>query len=139
MAGYPMVNIKAILYDGSYHEVDSSEIAFKIAGSMAFQEGAKRLCLASGASDGRGGSGSGRIYGRCDWGLECPKRQYTWHPSPWRCPGNSGLVPLSEMFGYATRLRSLTQGRAVFTMEFTNYQEVPENLSEKILTKVRGY
>jgi elongation factor G len=51
----------------------------------------------------------------------------------------SVLVPLSEMFGYATRLRSLTQGRAVFTMEFTRYQEVPENLSEKILTKVRGY
>jgi len=51
----------------------------------------------------------------------------------------SVLVPLSEMFGYATRLRSLTQGRAVFSMEFTRYQEVPENLSEKILTKVRGY
>jgi len=140
LAGYPMVNIKAILYDGSYHEVDSSEIAFKIAASMAFQEGAKKALPkllepvmdvevvvpeeymgdVIGDLNARRGSILG-IHPRADVQVI------------------SVLVPLSEMFGYATRLRSLTQGRAVFTMEFTRYQEVPENLSEKILTKVRGY
>lgn len=140
LAGYPMVNIKAILYDGSYHEVDSSEIAFKIAASMAFQEGAKKALPkllepvmdvevvvpeeymgdVIGDLNARRGSILG-IHPRADAQVI------------------SVLVPLSEMFGYATRLRSLTQGRAVFTMEFTKYQEVPENLSEKILTKVRGY
>lgn len=140
LAGYPMVNIKAILYDGSYHEVDSSEIAFKIAASMAFQEGAKKALPkllepvmdvevvvpeeymgdVIGDLNARRGSILG-IHPRADAQVI------------------SVLVPLSEMFGYATRLRSLSQGRAVFTMEFTKYQEVPENLSEKILTKVRGY
>jgi len=140
LAGYPMVNIKAILYDGSYHEVDSSEIAFKIAASMAFQEGAKKALPkllepvmdvevvvpeeymgdVIGDLNARRGSILG-IHPRADAQVI------------------SVLVPLSEMFGYATRLRSLTQGRAVFTMEFTKYQEVPENLSEKILTQVRGY
>jgi len=140
LAGYPMVNIKAVLYDGSYHEVDSSEIAFKIAASMAFQEGAKKALPkllepvmdvevvvpeeymgdVIGDLNARRGSILG-IHPRADAHVI------------------SVLVPLSEMFGYATRLRSLTQGRAVFSMEFTRYQEVPENLSEKILTKVRGY
>jgi len=140
LAGYPMVNIKAILYDGSYHEVDSSEIAFKIAASMAFQEGAKKALPkllepvmdvevvvpeeymgdVIGDLNARRGSILG-IHPRADAQVI------------------SVLVPLSEMFGYATRLRSLTQGRAVFSIEFTRYQEVPENLSEKILTKVRGY
>ncbi|HVP37125.1 MAG TPA: elongation factor G [Terriglobales bacterium] len=140
LAGYPMVNIKAILYDGSYHEVDSSEIAFKIAASMAFQDGARRALPkllepvmdvevvvpeeymgdVIGDLNARRGSILG-IHPRSDAQVI------------------SVLVPLSEMFGYATRLRSLTQGRAVFTMEFTKYQEVPEGLSEKILTKVRGY
>jgi elongation factor G len=140
LAGYPMVNIKAILNDGSYHEVDSSEIAFKIAASMAFQEGAKKALPkllepvmdvevvvpeeymgdVIGDLNARRGSILG-IHPRADAQVI------------------SVLVPLSEMFGYATRLRSLTQGRAVFTMEFTKYQEVPENLSEKILTRVRGY
>ncbi|MDP3024735.1 MAG: elongation factor G [candidate division Zixibacteria bacterium] len=140
LAGYPMVNIKAILYDGSYHEVDSSEIAFKIAASMAFQAGAKKALPkllepvmdvevvvpeeymgdVIGDLNARRGSILG-IHPRADAQVI------------------SVLVPLSEMFGYATRLRSLTQGRAVFSMEFTRYQEVPENLSEKILTKVRGY
>lgn len=140
LAGYPMVNIKAILYDGSYHEVDSSEIAFKIAASMAFQEGAKKALPkllepvmdvevvvpeeymgdVIGDLNARRGSILG-IHPRADAHVI------------------SVLVPLSEMFGYATRLRSLTQGRAVFSMEFTKYQEMPENLSEKILTKVRGY
>ena len=140
LAGYPMVNIKAILYDGSYHEVDSSEIAFKIAASMAFQDGAKKALPkllepvmdvevvvpeeymgdVIGDLNARRGSILG-IHPRADAQVI------------------SVLVPLSEMFGYATRLRSLTQGRAVFTMEFTKYQEMPENLSEKILTKVRGY
>jgi elongation factor G len=140
LAGYPMVNIKVILYDGSYHEVDSTELAFKIAASMAFQDGARRafpkllepmmdvevvvpeeyMGDVIGDLNARRGNISG-INPRKDAQVI------------------SVMVPLSEMFGYATRLRSITQGRAVFSMEFLRYEEVPENLSEKILSKVRGY
>lgn len=140
LAGYPMVNIKVILYDGSYHEVDSTELAFKIAASMAFQDGARRafpkllepmmdvevvvpeeyMGDVIGDLNARRGDISG-IHPRVDAQVI------------------SVMVPLSEMFGYATKLRSITQGRAVFSMEFLRYEEVPENLSEKILSKVRGY
>jgi elongation factor G len=140
LAGYPMVNIKVILYDGSFHEVDSSELAFKIAASMAFQDGARRALPkllepmmevevvvpeeymgdVIGDLNARRGNISG-IHPRKDAQVI------------------SVMVPLSEMFGYATKLRSITQGRAVFSMEFSRYEEVPENLSEKILSRVRGY
>lgn len=140
LAGYPMVNIKVILYDGSYHEVDSTDLAFKIAASMAFQDAAKKALPklleplmdvevvvpeeymgdVIGDLNARRGNIAG-IHPRADAHVI------------------SALVPLSEMFGYVTKLRSLTQGRAVFSMEFSRYEEIPENLSEKILTKVRGY
>jgi elongation factor G len=133
LAGYPVVDIKVALIDGSYHDVDSSEMAFKIAGSMAFQAGAKKcnpILLEPmmsvevvtpeefmGDVIGNLSSRRGRVSG-----LE--KR------------GNGQViratVPLSEMFGYATALRSLTQGRANYTMQFSHYEEVPKNVAEQI-------
>ena len=140
LAGYPMVHVKVTLYDGSFHEVDSTEIAFKIAASMAFSDGAKRALPRlleplmnvevvvpeeyMGDVIGDLNARRGNIIGI--------------HPHL-DAQVISAKVPLSEMFGYATKLRSLTQGRAVFTMEFLKYYEIPESISEKILTKVRGY
>lgn len=139
LAGYPLVDLKVILYDGSYHEVDSSDLAFKIAGSMALQEGVLRALPKllepvmevevvvpeeyMGDVLGDLSSRRGRIVGI--------------HP---RVDAQviSAFVPLSEMFGYATRLRSLSQGRAVYTMEFVHYEEVPKTISENIVAKVRG-
>jgi elongation factor G len=136
LAGYPVVDVKATLYDGSYHEVDSSEMAFKIAGSLAFKEGMKKaqpvllepimkvevVAPESYIGDVMGDINSRR--GRID-GME---------------PRNGtqvvrGFVPLAEMFGYATDLRSKTQGRGTYTMQFSHYEELPKNLTQKILEK----
>ncbi|MGB8658688.1 MAG: elongation factor G [Candidatus Zixiibacteriota bacterium] len=140
LAGYPMVDIKAILLDAKYHEVDSTEISFKIAGSLAFQEAAAKgkpvllepmMKVEVTVTDEYMGdvindlnSRRGNILGI--------------HP---KGDAQSILVtvPLSEMFGYATRLRSLSQGRALFTMEFDHYAPVPENLFEGLITKLRGF
>jgi len=140
IAGYPLVDIKATLLDGSYHPVDSSEISFSIAGSMALQDGVKKaypvllepmmkvevvvpeeyLGDVLGDLNGRRGQISG-IHPRKDAHVV------------------ETTVPLSEMFGYATDLRSKTQGRAVYTMQFSHYQEVSEDTSKKILEKIRGF
>jgi elongation factor G len=139
LAGYPLVDVRATLVDGSYHEVDSSEVAFKVAGQMALREAAKRAdpvllepvmqievvtpeeymgdVIADLTSrrgkvermEQRGGSQSIRV-----------------------------LVPLAEMFGYATDLRSRTQGRATHTMQFHSYQEVPSNLASELVARIRG-
>ena len=136
IAGYPVVDVKATLYDGSYHDVDSSEMAFKIAGSMCFKEGAKKanpvllepimkvevvtpeeymgdvvgdLNRRRGLIQGMGENPSGKTV--------------------------DVEVPLSEMFGYATDLRSLSQGRATYTMEFLKYSETPANIAEAITKK----
>ncbi len=136
IAGYPVVDVKVILYDGSYHDVDSSEMAFKIAGSMGFREGASKaspvllepvmkvevvtpeehlgavngdLNRRRGILQGTDNSPAGKII--------------------------RAEVPLSEMFGYATDLRSATQGRATYTMEFSKYSEVPANIAEGIVKK----
>ena len=139
VAGYPMVDIKVTVYDGSYHDVDSSELAFKVAGSMAFKEGAKKagaVLLEPYMSvevdvpeeymgDVIGGLNSRR--GRIE-GMETEN-------------GDSrikGFVPLSEMFGYATALRSSTQGRGTFTMTFDHYEEVPRNISQQITEERLG-
>jgi len=139
MAGYPAIDIRATLYDGSYHDVDSSEMAFKIAGSMAFKSGtvkANPIILEPimrvevvvpeeymGDVIGDINSRRGRIEG-----ME-PR-------------GNSqvirGFVPLSEMFGYATDLRSRTQGRGTYTMQTSHYEEVPKNIAEGIVAKRQG-
>lgn len=134
LAGYPVVDVKATLYDGSYHEVDSSEAAFKIAGAMAFQEGARRSQLVLlepimkievitpeqflGEVTGSLNSKRARIEQMGDRGLGVKVID--------------AKVPLSEMFGYATALRSLTQGRGSFTMEFNHYEEVPNNIAQQI-------
>lgn len=139
VAGYPMVDIKAIVYDGSYHEVDSSEMAFKIAGSMAFRAGALKANPVllepyvkvevtvpeeyMGDVIGDLNSRRGRIEG-----ME---------------PRNGvqvidAFVPLSEMFGYATDLRSKTQGRGNYSMEISYYDEVPKNIADAIVAKQKG-
>ena len=139
VAGYPMVDIKAIVYDGSYHEVDSSEMAFKVAGSMAFKAGALKANPVllepyvkvevtvpeeyMGDVIGDLNSRRGRIEG-----ME---------------PRNgvqviNAFVPLSEMFGYATDLRSKTQGRGNYSMEVSYYDEVPKNISDAIVAKTKG-
>jgi len=139
MAGYPMVDIKASLVDGSYHEVDSSEMAFKIAGSMAFKEAAKKGAPVilepifhlevvvpeeyMGDVIGDISSRRGRVEGMDSRnGLQAI----------------NAFVPLSEMFGYATDLRSKTQGRGNYTMQFARYEEVPKNIAEAITVKRQG-
>ena len=138
VAGYPMVDIQAVLYDGSYHDVDSSELAFKIAGSIAFQEAAKQASPIllepimqldiitpedfMGDVIGDVNSRRGKIESMDDkLGVKVV----------------SALVPLAETFGYVNDLRSLTQGRASSTMELKNYQEVPAQVAEGIANKVK--
>jgi elongation factor G len=139
LAGYPMEDVKAMLYDGSYHEVDSSELAFKIAGSMAFKDALK---------------GAGAIL------LEPVMRVEVVVPEDFLGAVISDLtarrgrigemeprvstrvvqsvVPLSEMFGYATELRSLTQGRATYTMHFSRYDQVPPELGRDLIARAQG-
>ncbi|MEC7875886.1 MAG: EF-Tu/IF-2/RF-3 family GTPase, partial [Pseudomonadota bacterium] len=136
IAGYPVVDVKVTLYDGSYHDVDSSEMAFKIAGSMGFKEGANKAKPALlepimkveivtpeeylGAVNGDLNRRRGILQGTD----ETPAGKVI-----------RAEVPLSEMFGYATDLRSATQGRAVYTMEFEKYNEVPANIAESIINR----
>jgi elongation factor G len=139
MAGYPVVDIKVTLIDGSYHEVDSSEMAFKIAGSMGFKEGCQKAAPAilepimsvevvvpedyMGDVIGDLNSRRGRIMGM---------------------EGRAGaqvvtaMVPLAQMFGYSTDLRSATQGRATYSMTFDHYEQVPKSVAEEIVAKVKG-
>jgi len=139
LAGYPMVDVKATLFDGSYHDVDSSEMAYKIAASMALKE-AKNKCkpillepimkVQVIVPDEYLGNVMGDITARRG------------RPMGQESRGNAiainALVPLSEMFGYATSLRSNTQGRGNFTMEFDHYEEVPKNIAEEIIKKNGG-
>lgn len=139
LAGYPLVGVKATLLDGAYHEVDSSEMAFKIAGSMVLKEGVRKADPAllepvmdvevrtpeeyMGDVIGDINSRRGQIQSMADaTGVKVVR----------------ALVPLSEMFGYIGDLRSRTQGRAVYSMQFSNYAEVPRNVAEEIIAKTRG-
>jgi elongation factor G len=139
LAGYPMVDVKVRLWDGSFHEVDSSEMAFKIAGSLAFQDAAKRASPAllepimkvevvtpddyTGAVTGDLSSRRGHMEGQISRG----GTQII-----------TALVPLANMFGYSTDLRSRTQGRATYSMHFERYAEAPRNVSEEVVAKVMG-
>ncbi len=139
LAGYPMVDIKVELVDGAYHDVDSSEMAFKICSSICFKEACKRAKPVllepvmrvevvvpeeyMGTVNGDLSSRRGRLEGTEVRGTTQLIK---------------AMVPLSEMFGYATELRSRTQGRGSFTMHFGQYEEVPKNLSEEIVAKVQG-
>ena len=139
LAGYPTVDVRATLTDGKYHDVDSSEMAFKIAGTMAFKEAARKakpillepiMKVEVVTPDDYMGDVMGDLSSRRGklGGME--QR------------GNSQVinaqVPLSDMFGYATDLRSRTSGRATYTMQFDSYQQMPSNVQEEIVTRVRG-
>jgi elongation factor G len=139
LAGYPVIGIKVQLLDGSYHDVDSSEIAFRVAGSMAFKDGMKKASPVvlepvmdievalpeeymgdvMGDLTGRRGK-IGGMFQRSDGQVIAAR------------------VPLAEMFGYATTLRSLTQGRAVYTMQFARYEELPKSIAEELSNKFQG-
>ena len=139
LAGYEMVDVKATLYDGSYHDVDSNEMAFKIAGSMAFKEAARKASPVllepvmavevvtpedyAGVIMGDLSSRRGRIEGmEHRAGSQVIK----------------AIVPLAEMFGYATHMRSSTQGRAEYSMHFARYEEAPRSVAEEIIARVQG-
>jgi elongation factor G len=139
LAGYPLVDIKVTLLDGGYHEVDSSELAFKIAGSMAFKEAARRadpvilepmMSVEVTTPEDYMGEVIGDLNSRRGHIQAMEER------SGARIV--NALVPLSEMFGYVGDLRSKTQGRASYSMQFDSYAEVPRNVAEEIIKKARG-
>ena len=136
LAGYPVVDVKVTLFDGSYHDVDSSEMAFKIAGSMGFKEGARKASPVllepimsvevetpedyMGDVVGDLNRRRGVVLGMEDnVGIKILKAE----------------VPLAEMFGYSTTVRSLSQGRATYSMEFKKYQEAPSNIADAVIKK----
>ena len=139
LAGYPVVDVKVTLYDGSYHEVDSSEMAFKIAGSMAFKEAMReadpvllepimKVCVI--VPDEYMGDVIGDLNAR--------RGQIQGYEMRSGAQQIDAFVPLSEMFGYATNLRSRTQGRGQYTMEASHYVELPKSLQEKLVSKHTG-
>jgi len=139
LAGFPVVDVEVTLFDGSYHDVDSNEMAFKIAGSMAFKEACRIAspCLLEpimaveattpedfmGDVIGHLNSKRGKVEGMEKRG---------------NAQAIKAMVPLAEMFGYATDLRSMTQGRATYSMQFSHYDEVPKAVSEEIVSKHSG-
>jgi len=139
LAGYPMVDVKVELIDGSYHDVDSSEMAFKIAGSMALKEGAKRAdpVLLEPIMDVEVVTPS-EYMGDVMGDLSSRRGKIGGMTQRGDAQVIGASVPLSEMFGYSTVLRSLTQGRAVYSMQFSRYEEVPKQKAEEIIAKVRG-
>ncbi|MGA7615408.1 MAG: elongation factor G [Thermoanaerobaculia bacterium] len=139
LAGYPMTGIRATLYDGSYHDVDSSEMAFKIAGSMAYQEGAKRAhpILLEPIMDVEVVTPeefAGDIMGD----LSRRRGKIQQMEDRGGAKAIRAMVPLSEMFGYATQLRSNSQGRASYTMQFHAYEPAPKTVAEEVIAKVAG-
>jgi len=140
LAGYPMVDIKAILLDSKHHEVDSTELAFRIAGSLAFREAATKAdpVLLEPVVDVEV-TVSDKYLGDVINDLNSRRGNILGIHPKGDVQAISVVVPLSEMFGYATRLRSLSQGRAIFTMEFDHYEQVPENIFEGLITRLRGF
>ena len=140
LAGFPVVDVKVTLNDGSYHEVDSSEMAFKIAGSMAFKEACQKaspvvlepiMKVSIIVPDEYMGDVIGDVSSRRGSVRSLEPRNGAHQIDAW--------VPLSEMFGYATNLRSRTQGRGQFSMEPSHYVELPQSLTEEVVRKRRGY
>jgi elongation factor G len=139
LAGYPVEDVKVKLYDGSFHEVDSSEMAFKVAGSIAFKEAARKAGPAilepimavevvtpeeyMGDVIGDLNSRRGKIEGMT------PRKD---------AQVVKAMVPLSEMFGYSTTLRSMTQGRAIYSMELSHYDEAPKSVADQIIERIKG-
>jgi len=134
LAGYPLVDLSAILYDGSFHEVDSSEMAFKIAGSMALQDAVKKANLVILEPVMRlEVIIPEKFFGDIISNLSSRRGKINETQDRLKLKIISAKVPLSEMFGYATALRSLTEGRGNFTMEFNSYEEVPRNIADDIV------
>ena len=139
LAGYPMVDVKFTLEDGAYHDVDSSELAFKIAGNQAFKEAARQakpvllepmFAVEVTTPEGFLGTVIGDINSRRGQ-IQAQEERH----------GDmviDALVPLSEMFGYVGDLRSKTSGQASYSMEFDSYAEVPQSIADEIIAKVRG-
>jgi elongation factor G len=139
VAGYPVIDLKATLVDGSFHDVDSSEMAFKIAGSMAIKEAVMKaspvllepmMKVEVEVPEDFIGNVIGDLNSR--------RGQIEGQETETGIAKVSAKVPLAEMFGYATDIRSKTQGRGIFTMEFSHYEEVPRNVAETIITKSKG-
>ncbi|MGB3258565.1 MAG: elongation factor G, partial [Ornithinimicrobium sp.] len=139
LAGYPMVGVKATLLDGAYHDVDSSEMAFKIAGSMVFKEAARKadpvllepvMAVEVRTPEEYMGDVIGDVNSR--------RGQIQSMEEASGAKVVKAIVPLSEMFGYVGDLRSRTQGRANYSMQFDSYAEVPRNVAEEIIKKIRG-
>jgi elongation factor G len=139
LAGFEVVDVKVTLIDGSYHEVDSSEMAFKIAGSMALKEAARRakpvllepmMKVEVVVPEEFMGSVTGDLHSRRG---RVESTETRLGSTIIQCK-----VPLSEMFGYSTDLRSMTQGRATYSMHFSHYEEAPKAVSEEVISKIRG-
>ena len=139
LAGYAMVDLQVTLFDGSYHDVDSSEMAFKIAGSMGVKEGVRRaspvllepiMNLEVIVPE--------EYMGDVIGSLSAKRGQIVGMNMRAGAQVVSAFVPLAEMFGYATDLRSMTQGRGVFTMQFARYDTVPKSVQDEIVTKHQG-
>ncbi len=139
VAGYPVVDIKAKLYDGSYHDVDSDELSFKVAGSMAFKNGSKKakpillepiMSVEVVTPEDYLGDVMGDLNSR--------RGKIEGFSARRDAQVIKAFVPLSEMFGYATVLRSMTQGRAIYSMQFDHYQQVPQSIAEEIAEKTLG-
>jgi elongation factor G len=136
LAGFPVIDVKAALYDGSYHEVDSSEMAFKVAGSIAFKEGVRKagavllepiMDVEVVVPEEYMGDVMGDLSGRRGKVSSMDDRA--------GAKVITCTVPLAEMFGYATELRSMTQGRATYTMHYAHYEKVPQNIAEEVMAQ----
>jgi elongation factor G len=139
LAGYPVDDVSVSLYDGSFHDVDSSEMAFKIAGSMAFKDAAKKagpvllepvMRVEVVVPEEYMGDVIGDLHSRRGKIISMEARGSTQIVN--------SRVPLSEMFGYATDLRSRTQGRATYSMHFDRYEQAPQNVSEEVVARIQG-
>jgi elongation factor G len=139
LAGYPVVDVKVKLYDGSYHDVDSDEVSFKVAGAMAFKDGARKakpvileplMSVEVTTPEEYLGDVMGDLNSRRGKieGFE-PRRD---------AQVIKAIVPLAEMFGYATTIRSMTQGRAIYSMQFAHYSAVPKSVAEEIIEKTQS-
>jgi elongation factor G len=139
LAGYPVIGVGVSLYDGSYHEVDSSDIAFKVAGSLAFQDAASKAkpVLLEPVMEVEVVTPE-EYMGDVLGDLNSRRGKVTHMERRANAQVITAFVPLAEMFGYATQLRSMTQGRATYSMQFDHYEEVPKGVAEEILARVRG-
>jgi elongation factor G len=139
LAGFPMIGVGVSLYDGSYHDVDSSEMAFKVAGSMAFKDAAGRAdpVLLEPLMEVEAVTPEEYI-GEVIGDLNARRGKITSLEQRSGSRVIRAFVPLAEMFGYATQLRSMTQGRATYTMQFDHYNEVPKNIADEVVSRAKG-